>query len=104
MCSQKPWKNPPTRAEIRVIEELYAIGEGAPAIRQQVLNVRLTLDVADQLEDMGIYNASTMTQEDTRRLTELATEQLEATVSSALPVVVTPLFIVQWSCVRCHAK
>ncbi|CAM9286827.1 unnamed protein product, partial [Laminaria digitata] len=73
-----PWKNPPTRAEVRIVEELYAIGEGAPAIRQQVLSVRLGLDVADQLEEMGIFDASTMTAEDARTLTNLATQQLIA--------------------------
>lgn len=76
--TQKPWKNPPTRAEVRIVEELYAIGEGAPAIRQQVLSVRLRLDVADQLEEMGIFDASTMTAEDARTLTDLATQQLNA--------------------------
>lgn len=73
----QPWKNPPTRAEIRIVEELYAMGEGAPPIRQQVLGARLGLDVADQLEEMGIYDASNMTQEDARELTSKATEQYE---------------------------
>lgn len=74
---QRPWKNPPTRVEIRIIEELYSFGEGAPPIRQQVLDVRLGLDVADQLEDMGIYDASNLTMEDTRILVGQAITQLE---------------------------
>ncbi|CAM9095802.1 unnamed protein product, partial [Laminaria digitata] len=73
----QPWANPPTRAEIRIIQELYAFGEGAPIIRRQVLSVRLGLDVADQLEEMGIFDASAMTPEDTRKLTDLATVQLK---------------------------
>lgn len=77
-ASQKqPWKNPPTRAEVRIVEELYSIGEGAPAIRQQVLGARLGLDVADQLEEMGIFDASTMTQQDARELTNAATEEAD---------------------------
>lgn len=74
--SQTPWEHPPSSAEIRIVEELYAVGEGAPIIRQQVLGVRLSLDVAEQLEDMGIYDASTMTSADVRRLTDFAQEQL----------------------------
>lgn len=73
---QPVWKNPPSRAEIRIIEELYAVGDGAPAIRRQVLGARLGLDVADQLEEMGIYDASAMTLQDTRELLKLAGEQL----------------------------
>ncbi|CAN0246322.1 unnamed protein product, partial [Ectocarpus sp. 12 AP-2014] len=72
------WQNPPSRAEVRIIEELYAVGDGAPPIRRQVLGARLGLDVADQLEEMGIYDASSMSLEDTRELIELATEQLES--------------------------
>lgn len=41
-----------------------------------MLSVRLGLDVADQLEEMGIFDASTMTPEDARQLTNLATKQL----------------------------
>lgn len=43
-----------------------------------MLGARLGLDVADQLEEMGIYDASSMSLEDTRELIELATEQLES--------------------------
>eukprot|EP00903_Cladosiphon_okamuranus_P018216 g16755.t1 len=75
--TDRPWKNPPTRAEIRIIEELYSVGEGAPAIRQQVLDARLGLDVADELEDMGIYDATEFTLEDIRILVGRATTQLE---------------------------
>lgn len=75
--SQPTWENPPTRAEMRIIEELYAFGDGAPAIRRQVLGARLGLDVADQLEEMGIYDASAMTLQDTRELLKLAAVQLE---------------------------
>lgn len=42
-----------------------------------MLSVRLGLDVADQLEEMGIFDASAMTPEDTRKLTDLATVQLK---------------------------
>lgn len=73
---QKPWEHPPSSAEIRIVEELYAVGEGAPMIRQQVLGVRLGLDVAEQLEDMGIYDAATMTSVDARHFTCLAYKQL----------------------------
>lgn len=41
-----------------------------------MLGVRLGLDVADQLEEMGIFDASTMTAEDARKLTEMAEQQL----------------------------
>lgn len=41
------------------------------------MSVRLGLDVADELEEMGIYDASTMTVEDTRLLIGRATTQLE---------------------------
>lgn len=32
------------------------MGEGAPAIRAQVLSYRMSLDVADELEEMGIHD------------------------------------------------
>lgn len=73
---QTPWEHPLSSAEIRIVEELYAVGEGAPAIRQQVLSIRLGLDVAEQLEEMGIYDAGTMTPADRRQLIELVLEQL----------------------------
>lgn len=55
---QKAYDNPPTVTEIRIIEELYSIGEGAPPIRAQVLGFRMSLDVADELESIAIYDAS----------------------------------------------
>lgn len=55
---QNTFDNPPTVTEIRIIEELYAIGEGAPPIRAQVLAFRMSLDVADELETRRIYDAS----------------------------------------------
>lgn len=70
------WENPPSRGEIRIIEELFAVGQGAPLIRQHVLGVRLGLDVAEQLEDMGIYESSALTPSDTRKLSHLAHQQL----------------------------
>lgn len=85
-ASQPLWENPPSRAEVRIVEELYAVGDGAPPIRRQVLGARLGLDVADQLEEMGIYDASSMSVEDTRELIELATEQLESEEKEAVAV------------------
>eukprot|EP00752_Nemacystus_decipiens_P016983 g15208.t1 len=68
--------NPPTLTEIRIIEELFAIGEGAPPIRAQVLAFRMTLDVADELETRRIYDASQMTEADRRTLLFLAQERV----------------------------
>lgn len=56
--NQNTFDNPPTGTELRIIQELYSVGEGAPAIRAQVLGFRMSLDVADELENMGIYDAS----------------------------------------------
>eukprot|EP00752_Nemacystus_decipiens_P018566 g16645.t1 len=69
--------NPPTLTEIRIIEELFAIGEGAPPIRAQVLAFRMTLDVADELETRRIYDASQMTEADRRRLLFLAQQRVQ---------------------------
>eukprot|EP00903_Cladosiphon_okamuranus_P009929 g9426.t1 len=71
------FENPPTVTEIRIIEELYSIGEGAPAIRAQVLAFRMSLDVADELESRRIYDASEMTEADQRRLLFRAQQRVE---------------------------
>lgn len=71
---QTPLKHPLSSAEIRIVKKLYAIGEGAPMIRQQVLDCGLGLDVAEQLEKAEIYDATA--RGDTGRLISLAVEKL----------------------------
>ncbi|CAM9461459.1 unnamed protein product, partial [Ectocarpus fasciculatus] len=70
--------NPPTSTELRIVKELYSIGDGAPPIRAQVLHYRMSLDVADELENMGIYDASQITASDQRRLLLRAKDKVEA--------------------------
>ncbi|CAM9438579.1 unnamed protein product [Sphacelaria rigidula] len=71
------YDNPPTSVELRIVKELFSVGEGTPPIRAQVLSYRMDLDVADELEEMGIYDARMITQTDERRLILRAKEKLE---------------------------
>lgn len=71
---QTPLKHPLSSAEIRIVKVLYAVGEGAPMIRQQVLDCHLGLDVSEQLEEAEIYDATA--RGDTGHLISLAVEKL----------------------------
>ncbi|CAM9586326.1 unnamed protein product [Ectocarpus fasciculatus] len=96
--------NPPTSTELRIVKELYSVGDGAPAIRAQVLSYRMSLDVADELENMGIYDASQITATDQRSLLLRAQEKVEAEEREAEELAAERLAASQQAAARAKAK
>lgn len=50
-----------TRGQLNIVAELFASGDGVPKVRKQVLEARLDLDVADQLERRKIFSVLQIT-------------------------------------------
>lgn len=51
-----------SKGEVRVLENLYAVGPDAPPIRKQAIDFGLGLDAAGQLEEEGVLTSSDLTE------------------------------------------
>eukprot|EP00903_Cladosiphon_okamuranus_P010618 g10041.t1 len=86
-------KPPPalSRGEVKVLQDLYAVGGDAPPIRKQAIDFGLGLDAAGQLESEGILTSSNLTES---KITKFQTQlkvpgKSEADIKSALMAMVS---------------